>query len=429
GDGFDDIIIGAPYGNAGGTDSGQAYVVYGGADLANLDLGTLTSTQGIKITGDKGGDLAGISVSDAGDVNGDGIDDMLVGARRGDDGGSNAGEGYIVYGGTSLVDVDLTNLTSAQGIVVIGHKSDDILGVSASAAGDVNGDGFDDILLGAPFGDNGGSKAGEAYLIFGGDALVDIDLQTLSPTSFMTIEGDRAGDNLGRSVSGAGDVNGDGFDDMIVGADLGNNGGTDAGEAYVIYGGASLVDIDLTNITAADGYTIQGAAGDDEAGNSVSAAGDVNGDGFDDLIVGAPRNDDAGSNAGAAYVIFGGATPGDIDLSAIPSGAGITILGRAAGDLAGFSVSGAGDINGDGLDDLIIGANESNADGTESGEAYVLYGKTDLADIDLANIDASDGFFIQGDVAGDNAGHSVSGAGDLNGDGKADLVWRETSTG
>ncbi|MGB1035280.1 MAG: integrin alpha, partial [Primorskyibacter sp.] len=154
----------------------------------------------------------------------------------------------------------------------------------------------------------------------------------------------------------------------------------------------------------------------------VSAAGDVNGDGFDDLIVGAPRNDDAGSNAGAAYVIFGGATPGDIDLSAIPSGAGITILGRAAGDLAGFSVSGAGDINGDGLDDLIIGANESNADGTESGEAYVLYGKTDLADIDLANIDASDGFFIQGDVAGDNAGHSVSGAGDLNGDGFDDLI-------
>lgn len=207
-----------------------------------------------------------------------------------------------------------------------------------------------------------------------------VDLTGLDTRPFegFVIQGDAAGDTAGRSVSSAGDVNGDGIEDLIIGAPNGDDGGSAAGEAYVIYSvaGSLRTRIDLSTLTASDGFVIQGDAASDQAGRSVSSAGDVNGDGIDDLIIGANTGDDGGVNAGEAYVIYGvaGNTRTRIDLTGLAASDGFSIRGDEAGDFAGYSVSSAGDVNGDGLDDLVVGAPRGNSGAYYSGEAYVIYG-------------------------------------------------------
>ena len=403
-----------------GLNDTNANLAIGISPVPNIDLTTLAPSQGFIIRGDAGGDAAGYSVSSAGDINGDGFDDLIVGAPNGDDGGNAAGEAYVVFGSASgfgTVDatgrsvIDLTFLAPSQGFIIQGDTPYDRGGVrglvgdragrSVSSAGDINGDGFDDLIVGAPNGDDGGAVAGEAYVVFGsasGFGTVNfsgrsvIDRTILTPAQGFIIQGDAAQNSAGWSVSAAGDINGDGFGDLIVGANGGNDGGLRAGEAYVVFGsaggfGTSVTTggfnrqvIDLTSLTAAQGFIIQGDTAVDTAGFSVSSAGDVNGDGFDDLIVGAIGGDDGGSYAGEAYVVFGGAggfgtAVGGrqvIDLTSLTASQGFIIQGDTERDYAGRSVASAGDINGDGFDDLIVGA--PLGDGGYTGEAYVVFG-------------------------------------------------------
>jgi hypothetical protein len=438
GDGFGDLLVGAPNGNMGGTDAGQAYLLFGKADaFGTIDLAGLTAADGFIIQGDANFDHTGWSVSSAGDINGDGFDDIIVAAKDADaPGEGNVGRAYVLFGkagGFNFV-IDLAALPSSDGFMIQGDAANDLAGYKVSSAGDVNGDGFDDLIIGAPMGDNGGSDAGEVYVAFGKAAgFGTIDLTTFTSADGFIIQGDSAGDRAGWSVSSAGDVNGDGLADLIVGAPRGDNGGTDAGEAYVVFGkttGFGAV-LDLSGLSPTDGFIIQGDTLIDQAGISVSSAGDVNGDGFDDLIVGAPQGDDGGANAGEAYVVFGKASGfGTIDLTNLTAADGFIIQGDFDADLAGWSVSAAGDVNGDGFDDLIVGAPMGDNGGIDAGEAYVLLGKASgfgtgvlgRQVIDLGNLTFPDGFIIQGDAAGDQAGWSVSAAGDINNDGFADLI-------
>ncbi len=429
--------------------------------LGNIDLTELTVADGFIIQGDAVGDFAGRSVSGAGDVNGDGFADLIVGAPFGDAGGSSAGEAYVVFGKASNPRVvDLTNLAAGDGFIIRGDATLDAAGGSVSGAGDVNGDGFADLIVGAPFGDDGGPNAGEAYVVFGkasdsgspGGGRRVVELESLAAGDGFIIQGDTDGNQAGISVSGAGDVNGDGFADLIVGANRADvttpdgNTRTGAGEAYVVFGKTSNPRVvDLTNLGAGDGFIIQGDANDDNAGVSVSGAGDVNGDGFADFIVGASGGDDGGSGAGEAYLVFGKASPDStdrrlVDLTNLGAGDGFIIQGDADDDNAGMRVSGAGDVNGDGYADLLVGASSAdvNTPGVaraDAGEAYLVFGKasdpsdpfgradgTDRRVVDLASLAVGDGFIIQGDAFGDQAGVSVSGAGDVNGDGYADLL-------
>ena len=437
GDGYSDVIIGAPLNDDGGDDAGKAYVIFGGpVGFADIDLDNLEPSEGFGIQGANVADLAGFSVSGGGDINGDGFDDVIVGATRYGWYGSIA-TAYVVFGSASPTEIDLSNLSSSDGFVMQGEYNYYTYGtISVAGGGDINGDGFDDIIVGAMYdnftpGQLGyGFTNGAAYVVFGkATGFGTIDLTNLSGAGFEIKGG--LGDYAGRSVSWAGDINGDGFDDLVVGVPYGSNGGTYAGEAYVIFGKASgFSTLDLGNLAAGAGFLIQGDQAEDNAGWSVAGAGDVNGDGLDDIIVGAPYGDNGGTHAGEAYVIFGKTGGfGNVDLTSLSASAGFIIQGDDTGDHAGWSVAAAGDVNGDGYADIIVGAphNDQTRNGAprliDAGEAYVIFGKANgFGTIDLTNLAPADGFIIQGEAENDLAGFSVSGAGDIDGDGFDDLV-------
>ncbi|ASM76614.1 FG-GAP repeat protein [Vitreoscilla filiformis] len=396
---------------------------------------------GFVINGQSAFDFSGSSVSSAGDVNGDGLDDLIVGAGGADpSGNSSAGQSYVVFGKSdgSVVDVSaLTAGTSTAGFVINGQSADDLSGYSVSSAGDVNGDGLDDLIVGAYRASvSGNTQAGQSYVVFGKSdgGVVNVSALTAgTSTAGFVINGQSADDLSGYSVSSAGDVNGDGLDDLIVGA-LGADPSSNsyAGQSYVVFGKSDggVVNVSaLTAGTSTAGFVINGQSTHDYSGCSVSSAGDVNGDGLDDLIVGAYYADPSGNiHAGQSYVVFGKSDGSVVDVSALTAGtstAGFVINGQSWDD-SGRSVSSAGDVNGDGLDDLIVGASGPDAISLRHiGKSYVVFGKSDGGGVDVLALTAGTstaGFVINGPLAVDYSGYSVSSAGDVNGDGLDDLI-------
>lgn len=385
-----------------------------------IDLGELGTTHpGFTIEGANPSDSSGCSVAGAGDINGDGFADLVVGAPQVNlPGAQVAGTSYVIFGKASEGAVNLGSLGSA-GFRVTGIDSSDESGSAVSGAGDVNGDGLADILVGAPFADPGGvSRAGESYVVFGKASTGTVSLGTLEPGGFR-LDGIDAEDNSGFRLSGAGDVNGDGLADVIVAAFAADpDGKMTAGEAYVVFGrtGTSAVDLDALG---SNGFRIEGAVSGDTAGSGVAGAGDVNGDGLSDLIVGARGSSHNGfAAAGQSYVIFGKANGDVVKLEALETG-GFGILGVDASDASGSGVAGAGDVNGDGLADLVIGAPTAGAQGR--GVVYIVFGKADTGPVNLGDLQGR-GFAMVGDGTSAWPGRSVSGAGDVNGDGLSDVI-------
>ncbi|MBK6727447.1 MAG: FG-GAP repeat protein [Xanthomonadales bacterium] len=399
---------------------------------AVINLGSLNGANGFRLDGASAGDLSGYSVSGAGDINGDGLGDLIVGAHLADPNGTNSGSSYVVFGKNApfAATLALSSLNGTDGFRLDGAASGNSSGRWVSAAGDINGDGRDDLTIGAPLADPNGTNSGSSYVVFGKSTefAATLTLSALNGTNGFRLDGVAADDRSGRSVSAAGDINGDGEDDLIVGAFQADPNGSLSGSTYVVFGKNTpfAATLALSALNGTDGFRLDGAAAADISGYAVRAAGDINGDGLDDLIIGAFGADPNGSQSGSSYVVFGKNTPfaATLALSALNGTDGFRLDGAAVSDVSGLSVSAAGDLNDDGLDDLVIGAPFADPNGSYSGSSYVLFGKTSpfAATFALSALNGANGFRLDGVAADDHSGISVSSAGDINGDGVDDLI-------
>jgi glycosylphosphatidylinositol phospholipase D len=444
-DGIDDVVMSIPYNSS--FNFGKSYVLFGtdAGVTAEFNLEALESgdgSLGFVIVGIADQDRSGSGVSAAGDVNGDGIDDLVIGARGADPGGrEDAGQAYVVFGRDTALDGDfpgnfqLSSLLPAnggdgsEGFVLNGIVAGDEFGLSVSGAIDINGDLLDDVIIGTWYAGPNGAGSGQTSVVFGSDLGFPavLEMSALDGTVGFHINGANPGDSSGGWViSKAGDVNDDGFGDVLIGAANANFG---TGAGYVIFGtdGAFPAALDLSAVNGSNGFALNGIRVNDNAGNYVGDAGDINNDGIDDIVIGAPAASPPGNiRRGQAYVVFGhdGAYPAALDLATLNGANGFLLNGISSFHEAGWAVGTAGDLNADGIDDLLVGTFELDSDPIDPNELYVIYGKTTgfSATLELSTLDSANGFVIKGVEVGDAVGFSATTAGDFNADGIDDII-------
>ena len=370
-----------------------------GADLPcilNIEL----ATTDVQLIGESAGDEVGTAVAAVGDLNGDGLDDVLLGAPYDDIDAIDAGTAYVVFGGiTGTLDL------SGADARLIGESSSDNAGMSVGAAGDIDGDGYDDLLVGAWYEDSAATDAGAAYLLLG-PVSGDIDLGDAD----YILTGGTTEDYAGVGLAAIGDWDGDGTPDLTVGAFEEDSGASNAGAAYLI-SGASIASGTLDTVAWA---AFTGERSDDQVGRSIASAGDVDGDGQLDLLIAAPPEDSGGNASGSVYLVLGPSTGGDVDLRY----ADAQLYGEGDNHFAGRTVAGPGDLDSDGYDDIFIGADGEDSIASGSGAAYLWNGPVPSGTRDLSSADTK---FV-GDTGLDYIGRSVTGGGDINDDGFTDLV-------
>ena len=367
-------------------------------------VGGIEPLVGLSLLGLNESDHTGLDVA-SGDVNDDGIDDLIVGARLGDPPGLlNAGVTYIFYGPLEPGTVD----PAAADVTVHGIDAKSQAG-RALAVVDVNDDGVNDLVLGAVLAspDEDRGFAGEAYVVFGpvGPGVVE-----LSASADIVIEGIEERDHLGSSIDG-GDLNGDGVADLVIGAvGASPDFRTSAGAAFVIFGPVTAGSYRLEDLVD---VAVQGIDVGDQLGYGVSV-GDFNDDGVDDLLMGAQGASPTDRiDAGVTYVIYGPLAPGSLELLLE---ADVIIEGAAKGDLSGGDTA-AGDINRDDVDDIVIASQWSDGDSRNIGQTAVFLGPLEGQKFDLSSADLR----YDGINSGDMTGGGLA-LGDVDDDGGLDLI-------
>lgn len=385
-DGFEDAVIGVP---GYDEETGIAIVYYG----ANAGLSNRTDT----LRGTQTGMRFGASVAGAGDVNGDGFADIVVGAPAGDNDDTDEGLVFVYHGGAEGV-----NTLHAW----VGQSNQDSAGygVCVAGAGDVNGDGYEDIIIGSSLEDASTLvDCGVACIYYGSpEGIMGLAGQRGAPGTWWYLHGENAGDWFGHGVAGIGDVNGDGYDDVMIGAPRFTNGDGEEGRAVVYLGSDS-------GIGDAEAWSMESNSGVAYYGACVAGAGDVNGDGYADALVGALYFSTSLDREGKAFLYLGSST-----------GLGATACWSAIGtqdwENYGYAVAGAGDVNGDGYDDVLVGScSFDSLDLYDAGKALLYFGSpTGISAIPdwTGSIDSPHAHY----------GYSVAGRCDVNGDGVSDFI-------
>ncbi|MBM75932.1 MAG: hypothetical protein CMK59_11075 [Proteobacteria bacterium] len=358
----------------------------------------------IKIFGENSEDRLGSLVKSAGDYDGDGHSDLLLGSGTNDTSGEDAGKVYI-FSGASLTDGEW--IASDATISLTGEAEGDQLGAAFSSAGDIDGDEKDDILIAAPYNDEFGNASGKIYLLTGEELLQGTASLETATWSF---HGEAEIDLAGSFVASAGNIDDDSYDDILIGAENHDSLGINkAGKVY-LFRGATLNSGLGSNISLENAdFMFMGTDAEDKV-NRAAVAGDVDGDGLDDVLISSAESDAGTLDAGAIYLISGSnITSGSMLLS----DADAIYTGTQVGDLAGFALTGGGDLDGDGFDDILVGAYSSDLSGPNRGTVYVI---TDAAmqttSVDLSTVST----MLVGEADGDWAGYSIASMGDIDGD-------------
>lgn len=379
GDGYSEIIAGAPYFDNGQSDEGAALLFYGSANGTTTVPTILESNQANA--------EMGFSVSTAGDVNKDGFGDIAIGARHYHNGQTDEGAVFVYLG-------------SAKGIkpnpaAILEQNQDDAeMGTAVALAGDVNGDGYSDIVVGAIYFHQGQMNEGGALLYYG-------SANGISPGKYSVLESNVTGAMLGSAVAGAGDVNGDGYSDVVAGAILYENGLEGEGAAFLCYGSA-------TGLDTANPVIIESNQMHARLGKAVASAGDVNGDGYSDVAIAAPYFDNSQSDEGAVFVHYGSAT-------GIQQNASLVLESDLMNAGLGTSVACAGDVNGDGYADLLVGSRYWGKGQLDEGAALIYHGAA-------SGLKLKPDVVIKGTQLQSHMGSALASAGDVNGDGYSDIV-------
>ena len=386
GDGYSDVIVGAPfYYNTVGIE-GAVFVYHG-------SLRGLAKTASWSAFGAQYDARLGASVASAGDVNGDGFSDVIIGATAFDNPLANEGAAFVYLGSAS-------GLSATADWDAYGGQISADFAESVASAGDVNGDGFDDVIVGAPFYDIDSltnTNEGALFVYYG-------SASGLSATADVSIISGQSSALLGMSVASAGDVNNDGFDDVIAGAPFHDNTFADEGAVFVYSGSAG-------GLSATPSWSAFGGKDFAGLGETVASAGDVNGDGYSDVIAGAPYYVSAINvleSEGGSFVYHG-------SVSGLSATADWSAYGGQANALFGVSVSSAGDVNGDGFSDIIIGARGYTSAHLNEGAAIVYLGAA-------GGLSSAEGWRALGGQAEAGLGVSVAAAGDVDGNSYDDVI-------
>ncbi|MFA6239516.1 MAG: FG-GAP-like repeat-containing protein [Candidatus Hydrogenedentales bacterium] len=378
GDGYSEVIVGSIDSSHGESGEGRVYLFYGSSNKSEykwqMDSNQVDASYGAWVAG-------------VGDVNGDGYDDFGVGATDYDGGGIDDGRAYVYFGSVTKYPAD------NEGWIITGEASGNRLGMALCSAGDVNNDGCHDVIVAAPYFSGSHTNEGKVFLYMGSP-------NGLSTAAAWSKTGGQAGALFGRSVAGDGDVNGDGWKDVAIGTPQWDNGQVDEGKVDVYLGSAS-------GLGAGVAWTKEWDSADSRLGAAVAFAGDVNNDGYDDLLAGAPLFEEGETDEGRVQLYLGMAS------GVSPSAVSRLQVNQAEAHF-GFAVAKAGDVNNDGFDDFIVGAPDYDHLIADEGVAYLYLGNS--SGVVVANWGAAGG------QAGAQMGYSVASAGDVNKDGRSDVL-------
>lgn len=451
GDGYDDVVAGAWFWDKAPTNNiGATYVILGGPDIDGHSLADPSEANAVRIDGPAvASAFTGFAVGCVGDVNGDDLDDIAISHYT-------AQKSYVVFGAEDFTGVTLDSIGD-RGFTVAGTGTvNGNVGYSLAPVGDINADGLDDFGIAEVVADTQGrTNNGRVWVLAGRDDISDVDLgNPAAGDVLLTVDGAYSEERIG-NIASVGDVNGDGIDDFLLGAYTSTPWGAGVavpGAAYVVFGGTTG-NVDALNL-GDDGFTIVGPTRQrDRLGISVSGLGDLDGDGKADLLIGADgvNNAATGPRSGGAAVVFGSAgldrvytdptaanghtvftcadaTVPDPGACTTPTRRGYWVNGVANNDSLGYSVAGLGDVTGDDVPDLALGAygydplNSEGAAMSGAGATFVLPGDADAVLVDLADGLPEGGYQIDGLVAGDRAGRQVARLGDVDGNGTPDLA-------